>query len=196
MFPEGQEPVLKALSRPLCERGPRDLPDGVGSEPVFVKTHRLPPPDDDRPTVYLVRDGRDAVVSYAHFVRARATPGFKDRTLDQTLEVLIRQDGEFGSWSRNVREWTRREAPTAVVHFEDLTADPQSALRAAAWGVGVQLGEPSGTLPSTRSFRERDPTLVRTGGVGAWRSALSPRLQRLFWELHGAEMEAMGYPRS
>jgi hypothetical protein len=35
-------------------------------ETLLVKTHDLP--DDDSPALYLVRDGRDALVSYAHYI--------------------------------------------------------------------------------------------------------------------------------
>src|SRR5690348_17690471 len=34
----------------------------------FVKTHELPN-CDTYPAIYLVRDGRDALVSYAHYIR-------------------------------------------------------------------------------------------------------------------------------
>src|SRR5262245_41654343 len=45
-------------------------PGAGGTEPLFYKTHGLPEPGGPRPAVYLVRDGRDALVSYAHFTLA------------------------------------------------------------------------------------------------------------------------------
>lgn len=33
----------------------------------FVKTHNLP--QDDNPAIYLVRDGRDALISHANYIK-------------------------------------------------------------------------------------------------------------------------------
>ena len=34
----------------------------------FLKTHELASDDDGYPSIYVVRDGRDAVVSFAHYL--------------------------------------------------------------------------------------------------------------------------------
>src|SRR5437879_528140 len=56
---------------PPAEWGKIGLVAGAG-EPLFYKTHGLPEAGDTRPAVYIVRDGRDALVSYAHFTLAYA----------------------------------------------------------------------------------------------------------------------------
>lgn len=162
-------------------------------DPVFVRTHRLA--DDDSPAIYLVRDGRDAVISYAQFATATEAPGFEDRSLEEAIEVLIRRhDDEIGDWSANVRSWTRRDAPTATVRFEELIADPVTAIQAAAAAIGVSLPDPGEAPSSFERLHQEDPVVYARGKVGAWRSELPDRLQRLFWRLHGAEMLLMGYP--
>jgi hypothetical protein len=45
-------------------------------ETYLVKTHDLP--EDDSPALYLVRDGRDALVSYAHFAYVHETASHPD----------------------------------------------------------------------------------------------------------------------
>jgi Sulfotransferase domain len=164
--------------------------------PVFVKTHRLAEARDPAPSLYLVRDGRDSIVSYAHFVKARKQRSFRSLTMEESLGVLIeRKSHPFGSWSANVRSWTRRAGPTAIVRFEELVKDPAGTVRDAVRSLGVPLAEPSGELPSFEELHRGNPVVFRRGVVGSWSTELPAHLERLFWELHGAEMLAMGYPR-
>jgi hypothetical protein len=166
------------------------------SEPVFVKTHGLAEAGGHSPALYLVRDGRDAVVSYARLAMADRAPGFESRTLVEATEVLIeRDDEEIGGWSRNVRSWTRRDAPTAIVRFEELIADPLDTVRAAVQSLGISLPEASGSPRSFPALHEEDPLVYPRGRVGGWRSDMSDALEELFWRLHGAEMLVMGYRR-
>jgi hypothetical protein len=163
---------------------------------IFVKTHRLPRPDDGDPAVYLVRDGRDSLVSYAHFMRAQGEPRFHSMSFPEALAALIeREDHPYGSWSANVRAWTRREAATEIVRFERLIEDPVGTVREAVTSLGIDLPEQRGRLPTFDELHERNPKIFRRGKVGSWQSELPPRLEERFWELHGAEMEALGYPR-
>lgn len=86
----------------------------------FVKTHDLPD-DDNSPAVVVVRDGRDAVISYAHFI-LKTEQGIEraDRDVfEATLEEIIRGD-HFGGWSRNVNAWIERAGWESLVRFEEL----------------------------------------------------------------------------
>jgi hypothetical protein len=163
---------------------------------IFLKTHRVADADAPDPAIYLVRDARDSLVSYAHFAKAQGEPWCRSLSFEETLAALInRTDHHYGSWSSNVRAWTGREAPTQVIHFEELVEDPVGVVRGAVEALGVALPEPSGEPPSFEELRKRDPGLYRRGKPGAWRSEFPPDLQKLAWRLHGAEMEALGYPR-
>ena len=42
------------------------------SDIYFVKTHELPTENDNSPAIYLVRDGRDVLMSYAHYIQIYA----------------------------------------------------------------------------------------------------------------------------
>jgi hypothetical protein len=196
VFPEplGADPYLDDVSLHLPEDSIDSLRELDG--PVFVKTHRLSEADDPSPAVYLVRDGRDAYVSYAHFVRARGERAFSSLDYEETLAALIeRVDHAYGSWSESVREWSRRGGPTAIVRFEELVEDPITAVRDAVESVGVSLGEPVGELPPFRELHAQNPIVFRRGKVGSWRSELPAELEERFWELHGAQMLVMGYER-
>jgi hypothetical protein len=192
--PAGSDPFFDEVSLHL----PSDQIDALREReaPVFVKTHRLVEADDESPAVYLVRDGRDSIVSWAHFVKAREERAYESLSHRETLaELIVREDHPFGSWSASVRAWTRREAPTSIVRFEELVEDPAYSVRSALESLGVSLPAPSGELPSFEELHERNPIVFRRGEVGSWTSELPEDLEREFWELHGAEMLAMGYSR-
>jgi hypothetical protein len=163
---------------------------------VFVKTHRLPDPEDDSPALYLVRDGRDAIVSYARFAIAEGSSGFGDREFEDAAETLIRQrDAEMGDWSMNVRSWTMRAAPTVIVRFEELIHEPLGVMRAAASRLGTELRSDAEAPPDFEQLHSESPVLFRRGQVGAWRSELPAALEQTFWRLHGGQMLVLGYRR-
>lgn len=163
---------------------------------IFLKTHRVVDAADPSPAIYLVRDGRDSLVSYAHFAKAQGEAWARSASFEEALATLIeREDHPYGSWSDSVRAWTSRDASTAVIRFEELIVDPVATVRAAAESLGVRLRKPVGELPDFERLRGEDPGLYRRGKVGSWRSEMPAHLEQRFWELHGAEMEALGYSR-
>lgn len=164
------------------------------SESYFVKTHLRSKAADSAPALYLVRDGRDALVSHAHLVQER--PRFRDMNFDRRLAALIHPGIRAqGGWSGNVRAWRRRSAPTAIARFEDLIDDPVAVVTGACAELGIPLPEPAGELRSFSELHESYPSLFRRGMVGAWRDEMPPHLQERFWRVHGAEMEALGYTK-
>ena len=185
-------------------------------EPVFLKTHSLPEfihtlpeprktipgGEEESPALYLVRDGRDCFVSFAHYLKeVDDRPRFKNMSYAEVMEWLVTdagpKGGPFGGWSGNVGAWRRRTAPTAFIRFEDLREDPVDSITAGALELGVDLPEPQRKPPSLEQMRERSrqPKIVRSGKTGSWRSEFPPGLLEEFWARHGEEMDALGYPR-
>lgn len=89
---------------------------------LYVKTHELPPADL-HPAIYVVRDGRSAVVSHAHYLSDILG---RDISLAEVIE------GKAGlSWSQHVRAWTLPvRANTLVTHYEVLAAGNRETLAA------------------------------------------------------------------
>ena len=99
----------------------------LAKSPEFylVKTHGEP--TDSGPAVYLVRDGRDAVVSYARY---RMSFDKKDaglignltvnRRFRQELKNIILGESPFGSWGDHVRHWNqlRADGRSELLRFE------------------------------------------------------------------------------
>jgi sulfotransferase family protein len=181
---------------------PMPIPEmAAARDNFFVKTHELPA--DDFPALYLVRDGRDALISYAHFIlRSRETEEgrpIEDRpdAFRQTLHDLIHYKASFGGWSAHVLAWTGRSVPTAVIKFEELVslADPFPIVHKTLQAIGCNLGAPVRTSapPTFARLQERSSRMFRRGKIGAWRSEMPPDLVELFWKENRLAMERMGY---
>ena len=163
----------------------------------FVKTHNLP--SDDYPAVYLVRDGRDALVSHAHLhlqLELKLSSEEEELRFPEMLKTLIESNISFGGWSNNVNAWMSRNSPTAIVKYEALIKQPLATVQKAF----AQLQYPLPPLISRQSssfaeLKQIEPKFFRKGKAGSWREEMSPELQELFWEKHGATMQKLGYKR-
>nr|WP_283832415.1 sulfotransferase domain-containing protein [Bradyrhizobium diazoefficiens] len=157
----------------------------------IVKSHNLP--EEDYPAIYLVRDGRDALVSYARFVLPKQQAEDRDEYL-KLLRHLIETTGSYGGWSGNVRAWMARRTPTVVVRFDDLVERPLDELRRALATIGMRAPEKNvGDLPRFADLQKLGPHFFRKGRTGAWREEMPDDLHRLFWLRHGETMRALGY---
>jgi hypothetical protein len=166
----GQFPDFVAAARRTTER-------------VFIKTHA--PPRDAEPAIYVVRDGRAALVSLFHFLAARGEP--------RPMRAVIAGDGsDAGSWSGHLSAWqppTRRR--TLLLRFEDLVARPDLAIAALSDFLG---------MPPRAAWRNPqeemsalDGAFFRGGSNARNVAELSPANEALFWGLHGAWMKRLGY---
>lgn len=100
--------------------------------PMIFKTHELPHPRFRR-VIFLVRDGRDAMVSYYHYNRATMA---KPVSLH---DMVIEGRGLFPSrWHEHTEAWSRNPfaAEILTVRYEDLRADAVSQLRRVATFLG------------------------------------------------------------
>ena len=86
----------------------------------LVKTHESAP-SDGYPSIVVVRDGRDAYISYTRLLLMyeRGLETYSRATFDEALEHLMMDDGFWGGWSGNVKSWLDRDN-IAVVHYEEL----------------------------------------------------------------------------
>jgi hypothetical protein len=189
-MPESWEKLWRADAK----RRPSTDPNA----PEFVKTHELPGADGD-PAIYIVRDGRDALVSYAHFTlafnREPAAGPVTPELFRQTLRNLVLESrSAFGSWSLNVDAWTARPN-TAVVRYEDLLADPIGVADGALAALGLRLRPVSDAITPFDELRQVDPKFFRRGAQGAHRDEFPADLLDLFWTHNEATMTRLGYPR-
>lgn len=180
-----------------------------------VKTHLRPgelePSDPNIPAVYLIRDGRESMVSIAHHKKDIVDP--ESNFTDNLEEAILAAEGSyFGGWSTNVEEWMERA--TVVIRFEDLTKDPKSQferleqifdLPEADWSKlpsfeELKHGNPQyGGHSKMKNFHLSDTEFAkkffRSGKVASWKEEMPPDLQDLFMALHGETMERAGYTK-
>jgi glycosyltransferase involved in cell wall biosynthesis len=182
------------------------------SYPV-VKTHMVPSRlEHDREgikAIYLVRDGRDAMVSIAHHRCDIISPG-SDLTENMRAAIYAERGSFFGGWSVNVTEWLARA--DLLIRYEDLLTDPLGCLERIRKVMGLpeadydkipgfeamkyglpRYGSGSGHNMSEEARRALAERNFRRGKTGSWREEMTPALHDLFWSLHGDTMLKMGY---
>lgn len=160
----------------------------------FVKTHELP--QDNYPAIYLFRDGRDSLVSYAKFIESRNLTLYS--SFEAILRDLITNDGYFGGWQRHILEWTQRNAPTAFIRFEDLISkNPIDILEKAYKELNLEVTKEINSNFSLNfaEFHHEFPNFFRKGKVDGWVEKFPIHLHYLFWKHHGEGMQAVGYLR-
>jgi hypothetical protein len=171
--------------------------DPVVPDVIGLKTHALPANTTD-PAFYVVRDGRDSLVSYAHFALTHVkgvaieeiTPG---QVTNMIRELILYPRLNYGTWSQNVEVWTRRPN-TIVIRFEELVSRPAETIDRAMAELGIGLGIHSETIPTFEELHQASGRFFRRGAIGAWSEVFSQDLHALFWKHNGAVMKQLGYP--
>ena len=149
----------------------------------IVKTHE--PPDDDQPTVYIVRNGLAAVRSYKHFL-------YDFNRLDYSLEQVILGEPLFGSWGRHLDAWNPLDrANTLVLKYEDLVERADDQLdRIAEF---IRTKRKAAWINNFAELHEAHPTLFRQGPSVTPTHGFDDRQLQLFSALHGDWMARFNY---
>jgi hypothetical protein len=177
------------------------------------KTHLLPgkvePRDRSIQAVLLVRDGRDALVSFAHHRANLVDPG-SEYLANLKAVILSRRGSDWGaSWSRHANAWLKRTP--LVIKFEELIENPIENIEKLRQF--IELPKPDvdklptfkdlrskrmnyGNISAKRSKEEQDAhrqKFFRKGKAGTWKEEMPAELHELFWARHGAAMDKLGY---
>jgi len=124
--------------------------------PLFLKTHvanvrfagiDLIPRELTNSVLYLVRDPRDVVPSYAAHMGLsydKAIDSMANEWLLLTRSDKHQVDGMVCSWGQNVRSYTNANAlNTGLVKFEDLKQAPAQALTYMLKHIGIDEPDPA-----------------------------------------------------
>ncbi|HVC94100.1 MAG TPA: sulfotransferase domain-containing protein [Pirellulales bacterium] len=174
-----------------------------GADVYFTKTHKRWKADGYR-AIYLVRDGRDVVVSNARLRALSHQATVDDR---QTLfETLLREEitrpytegqPSSGTWGGNVLSWLGgTNAPLAVLRYEDLIVDPLGSVERAVSSFLPELVPlADASVPSFDDLHRVDPFFFRRGIAGAHHDEMSDELLELFWAQpeNASAMRQLGY---
>ncbi len=179
-----------------------------------LKTHDMPDKvlhlcEKDPVIIYLLRDGRDSLISMAHHRIDIVKPGSDfNRSLQQSIIAPL--GSHFGGWSKNVKAW--RNIAHKVIRFEELIEKPLETMESLR-GIldlplpnkanmptfdsqrdgGSYFGGQSRANYSEKEKLEFNKKFFRSGKVGGWKDEMSSGTQKLFWKLHGKVAEEMGY---
>jgi len=173
---------------------------------TYFKSHFLPRPDY-RKVVYLLRDGRDAMVSYLHYLR-----GLTGKELD-FLELVETGRNLFPcKWHEHVAQWLTNPhaAQMIVVRYEDLKKDPVAQLRRIGEFAELECRtdalERAARDSSFVSMKQREASFawenpqipknkqfVRRGKIGAYQDEMPPDVQAAFLREAGEMMRKAGY---
>jgi hypothetical protein len=167
-------------------------------EYYIVKTHEMP--GEACPAIYLVRDGRDSIVSCAHFIlhyNYRTSAAENPDMLLETMNELICTNEYFGGWGANVLAWSQRRTKTVVLRYEDLVAAPIESVRHVMREINYQPPELNANVDQPMlafdDLHQRVPEFFRKGQRGGWKEEMPVELQKFFWARYGKAMMKMGY---
>ena len=190
---------------------PREGNTQKGIDYLVTKTHLLPtevPLTKGKDFVIcLVRDGRDSVISNAHYHKnfISSTSDFEENIKNGILAPF---NSHFGGWSKNVYMWAQKA--DLIIRFEELIQDPIYVLKQ----IEERVELPEGDYSKIKSFEElkngmprygsggKDinkkkfaQTFFNKGKVGRWKEEMPSYLLDLYWEYHGDVMEVLGYTK-
>ncbi len=165
----------------------------------FLKTHEVASEDDEYPSIYVVRDGRDAVVSFAHYLidfvigKDQSQP---EQQYRHVLHDVVTCSDMYGGWSRNVETWMQR--PRSRRHpVEELVSQPTQAVAAALRNVNLTpAAQGENGAVNFQELHRTAPRFFRAGKKGGWQTEMDEDLESAFWHAHGATMEVLGYTRT
>ncbi len=157
-------------------------------------------------TAYIVRDGRDAIVSYYHY---RQHMNRLEMPLSQYIARSLRGDFRYGSWQTHVKGWMAHASHPhmLIVRYEDMVADAGRELKRVLTHFGLPVSDERIAAAVERSSvdqvnkgfarwasqQSRQFSGGLGGGSGKGKKLLSEADQALFMEHAGDVLRELGY---
>lgn len=181
-----------------------------------IKTHELPGQVlplcyKDPIIIYIVRDGRDSLLSMAHHRKDIVKPG-SDLIKNMEDALWAPMGTHFGGWGKNVEEWSK--IAHLVLYFEEIVSEPEKAIMKLK--DVLNLAEPDiGKIPtfesqkngkslyggrmrkklSTEEQDDFNAKFFRSGKQGGWINEMPEPLQEKFWKKYGKTMIGHAYTK-
>jgi Sulfotransferase domain len=156
------------------------------NQTYFVKTHDAP--CDNAKAIYIIRDGRSAIISYYHYMRnfADAAVSVRDIVVGECL---------FGSWGQHLKRWAPIERPnTLLLRYDDLVGNPSEAVKSVSAFIGRPISRRS--FPSFSDLKTTNSNFFRSGNDAENIDQMKQDDLNMFWLLHGDMMLKYGFARA
>jgi hypothetical protein len=177
------------------------------STPMFFKSHALPRPEYRR-VVYLLRDGRDAMVSFLHYVEA-----IERKKLDFLEFVTEQKRYASAKWHEHVEAWAKNPfgAHILTIKYEDLLEQPVEQLERFCQFLNLpRKRDVLAAVAEAAQFRnlrdkearlgwgwpDRWPTdkfFFRRGVAGSHKDEMPPAVLTAFLKEAGETLQRLGY---
>src|SRR5258708_31986843 len=175
-------------------------------KPMFFKSHQLPMPEHRR-VVYLLRDGRDAMVSYFHHIKAI-------EHLKELDYMDVVRNGTYLSpckWHEHVEQWLANpyDAQIMTIKYEEMKAQPLETLEKFCAYMGLERDKAyleqvvQRTSLSEMKKRDKmgwdtkawpkDQPFIRRGSVGSFKDEMPEDVLKEFLSQAGNTLCKVGY---
>ena len=159
----------------------------------FVKTHNKPVSSSNQfKAIHIVRDGRDALTSYAYYmINVNGYPGTPSTAMDR----LLHDDAHlWGGWSGHARTWIDWPGEHVTVKYEDMTKGVTAVVHDALTRLDLHYDRiPGSTMPSFGSLNHKWPKFFRSGQTASWKGFMTANQLKVFWARHMSMMRELDY---
>ncbi len=156
--------------------------------------------------VYIVRDGRDATMSFHHY--DQNMKGL-DVSFSKYLKQSLRGKYRYGSWHNHVSGWwAKRSHPSLlIIRYEHMLKDPAQELRRALHHFGIEVPDENISLAVEHSSIDQvskgftlhavNRSKTFSGGTGGgtekWKQKFREQDKVLFIKYAGNMLQEIGY---
>jgi hypothetical protein len=175
------------------------------SSPGFMKSH-LPYNPDYKKVIYLVRDGRDVMVSAYNYFFSKLPLSFLD---------FLQLDIWPGHWHSHVLSWLENthKIDLLLVRYEDLLSDTFEQLKNITHFIGLNVSDGmiiravrNSSFAALSKMEENQidssvkqmnlPRFFRAGKSGLWKQYFTPEHKSVFQPLANPALLNLGYINS
>jgi hypothetical protein len=172
------------------------------SSPRFIKSH-MPYDPDYKKVIYIVRDGRDVMVSAYNYYYSRHQISFLD---------FLQLDIWPGHWHTNVLSWLNNshQLELLIVRYEELLKDPFKQLKNIVHFIGLNtnddkinravrhstftaLAKMEANQADSSLTQSRSSRFFRTGKSGLWKQYFGPEHKEVFKPFANPALFKLGY---
>ena len=155
--------------------------------------------------IYIVRDGRDAIVSYWHYCNQRDGTNI---SFSKFIEASSKHG--YGPWNKHVMGWLH--APIKgkiIIRYEDMLNDTEACLRRTLEFAEISVCDEAienavrhasfNSLKRIEQYKGfnleelKSIEFIRKGKSGSWQDTFGPGDIKRFNEYHGGPIPELGY---